>query len=68
MATNGEATGQTGTLGAARMARDAGVGDLVLTHIGPSISAGIRQTELAVMAAIHRGNIRQAVEGWSFGV
>lgn len=68
MAANGEATGQTGTLGAARMARDAGVGDLVLTHIGPGISAGIRQAELAAMAAIHRGTIHQAVEGWTFGV
>lgn len=68
MAANGEATGQTGTLGAARMARDAGVGDLVLTHIGPSISAGIHEEELAAMAGIHRGTIHQAVEGWTFGV
>ena len=68
MAANGEATGQTGTLGAARMARDAGVGDLVLTHIGPSISAGIHEEELAAMASIHQGTIHQAVEGWTFGV
>lgn len=68
MAANGEATGQTGTLGAARMARDAGVDDLVLTHIGPSISAGIHEDELAAMASIHRGTIHQAVEGWTFGV
>ena len=68
MAANGEASGQTGTLGAARMARDAGVDDLVLTHIGPSISAGIPQAELAAMSGIHRGTIHQAVEGWSFGI
>ena len=68
MAANGEATGQTGTLGAARMARDAGVHDLVLTHIGPSISAGIQQAELAAMSGIHRGTIHQAVEGWTFAV
>jgi ribonuclease BN (tRNA processing enzyme) len=68
MAANGEATGQTGTLGAARMARDAGVDDLVLTHIGPSISAGIHEGELGAMASIHQGGIHQAVEGWTFGV
>ena len=50
------------------MARDAGVADLVLTHIGPSISAGIQQAELAAMSGIHQGPIHQAVEGWTFGV
>ena len=68
MAANGEATGQTGTRGAARMARDAGVGALVLTHIGPAISAGIDEEELATMTDIYAGPIHQAEEGWGLGV
>jgi ribonuclease BN (tRNA processing enzyme) len=35
---NGEFTGQCGTLGAAQMAREAGVKKLVLVHIGPHLS------------------------------
>ena len=35
---NGEFTGQCGTLGAARMAQEAGVKKLVLVHIGPHLS------------------------------
>ena len=68
MAANGEATGQTGTQGAARMARAAEVGTLVLTHIGPSISAGIDEEELASMANTYAGAIHQADEGWTLGV
>lgn len=37
MDVDGEHAGQTGTLGAARMARDAGVEKLVLVHRGPSL-------------------------------
>ncbi len=36
---NGEAGGQCGTLGAARMAQEAGVKTLVLVHIGPHLSS-----------------------------
>ena len=57
-----------GTQGAARMARAADVGALVLTHIGPSISAGINEQELATMASIYGGAIHQAGEGWTLGV
>jgi ribonuclease BN (tRNA processing enzyme) len=38
MAALGEASGQCGTLGAARMAQEAGVKRLVLVHIGPHLS------------------------------
>ena len=68
MEANGEAAGQTGTHGAARMARAARVGTLVLTHIGPTISAGIGEEELATMANIYAGPIHQAGEGWTLGV
>ena len=68
MAANGEANGQTGTRGAARMARAADAGALVLTHIGPSISAGIDDEELTTMANLYGGAIHQAREGWTFGV
>ena len=68
MAANGEATGQTGTQGAARMAQAADVGALVLTHIGPSISAGIGEQERTTMADIYGGAIHQADEGWTLGV
>ena len=36
---NGEAPRQCGTTGAARMAQEAGVGKLVLVHIGPNLSS-----------------------------
>ena len=39
MEENGEAAGQCGTIGAARMAQEAGVGRLVLVHIGPHLSS-----------------------------
>lgn len=35
---NGEAPGQTGTLDAAKMAQEAGVKTLILTHTGPNLS------------------------------
>lgn len=68
MVANGEATGQTGTRGAARMAQAAGVGALVLTHIGPSISTGIDEQECKAMADVYGGAIHQADEGWTLGV
>ena len=36
---NGEFSGQCGTLGAARMAQEAGVQKLVLVHVGPHLAA-----------------------------
>jgi ribonuclease Z len=39
MQQSGEALGQCGTVGAAEMARDAGVKKLVLVHVGPHLSA-----------------------------
>ena len=39
MDSNGEAGGQCGTTGAARLAQAAGVKKLVLVHIGPHLSA-----------------------------
>ena len=68
MVASGEAPGQTGTLGAARMARAADVGALVLTHIGPSISGGIDEEELGNMSNLYAGAIHQAGEGWTLGV
>jgi ribonuclease BN (tRNA processing enzyme) len=39
MEANGEASGQCGTTGAARMAHEAGVKQLVLTHMGPHVAS-----------------------------
>ncbi len=68
MAANGEAPGQTGTLGAATMAASAQVGALVLTHVGPRLSDGIEERELAAMASLYPGAIHQAEETWTLGV
>jgi ribonuclease Z len=52
----GEATGSTGTTGAARMAQEAGVKTLVLSHMGPRISShGPLENGL--------GDIRQVFDG-----
>lgn len=53
---NGEFTGQCGTLGAAKMAQEAGVKKLVLVHIGPHLS-GQGPMEKGI------GDIRRAYEG-----
>lgn len=63
MDANGEALGQCGTKGAARMAADAKVRKLVLTHVGPHLSSkpstehGLRQ-----VADIFDGEVVQADE------
>ena len=48
----GEAPGQTGTAGAALMARDAGVERLVLVHRGPRLEGA--ESECRVLAAVAR--------------
>lgn len=55
---NGEAHGQTGTLDAARFARDAGAKTLVLTHTGRAISQpGSRERAIRHIAALYEGEI-----------
>ncbi len=55
---NGEAPGQTGTLDAARMAQESGVGKLVLTHTGPRLcEPGSRERGIGDIASIYRGEI-----------
>lgn len=68
MVESGESPGQTGTLGAARMAAQAEAGSLILTHRSPHIGAGIEEPELAAMADIYPGSIHQADEGSTYGV
>jgi len=62
-----EARGQTGTLGAAEMAREAGVGHLVLVHHGPQLDeAGAREAALADAKSIFEGMVTFAEEGLVF--
>ena len=53
---NGEAPGQCGTTGAARMAQDAGVKKLVLVHVGPNL-AGHGPMEKGI------GDVKQVYDG-----
>lgn len=58
MDANGEAPGQTGTLDAARFAREAGVKTLVLTHTGPRMcEADSREKAIRDIAAVYEGEI-----------
>lgn len=58
MDANGEAEGQTGTIDAAKLARDIGAKMLVMTHTGPRIcTENIRKQALADMAKIFTGKI-----------
>jgi ribonuclease Z len=60
---NGEAPGQTGTLDAGRMARDAGARQLVLTHTGPALCRpGSREKAIADIAGLYTGEIIFASE------
>ncbi len=55
---DGEAPGQTGTLTAGKMARDANVKKLILTHTGPRLcEPGSRKKGIADIADIYRGEI-----------
>lgn len=55
---NGEAPGQTGTLDAAKMAQEAGVKKLILTHTGPHLSEpSSREKGIRDIARIYQGEI-----------
>ncbi|MBI2441466.1 MAG: MBL fold metallo-hydrolase [Lentisphaerae bacterium] len=61
---DGEAPGQTGTLDAARFARDSGAGMLVLTHTGPSLcERRSREKAISDIASIYKGKIVFGEEG-----
>jgi len=66
---NGEGTGQCGTSGAARMAQEAGVARLVLTHLEPQMSDHARrQAGMEDVASIYDGEILFAEELTVVGV
>jgi len=55
---NGEAPGQTGTTDAAKMARDAGVKMLILTHHGPRLNRpGVKEGAIGEIGRIFDGEI-----------
>jgi ribonuclease Z len=63
MDTNGEAPGQCGTTGAARMAQEAGVKKLVLTHMGPRIAAhGVLEQAIGDVRKLFDGQVIFAEE------
>src|SRR5213593_158610 len=54
----GEGSGQCGTTGAARMAEEAGVGKLVLVHVGPHLAShGPMEKGLGDIRRIYRGEV-----------
>ncbi len=58
MESNGEAPGQTGTIDAAEMAKQAGVKKLVLTHTGPALcEPGSKEKAIADISRIYDGEI-----------
>ncbi len=58
MLQNGEAEGQCGTTGAARMAQEAGVKRLAVVHIGPHLAThGPMEKGIGDMRAIYDGNL-----------
>jgi ribonuclease BN (tRNA processing enzyme) len=58
MDANGEALGQTGTLGAATMARDSGVKKLILTHTGSQLSSpGSKEKGIEDIRSIFKGEV-----------
>jgi ribonuclease BN (tRNA processing enzyme) len=61
---DGEAPGQTGTLDAARFARDSGAEVLVLAHTGPSLCRpGSRERAVSDIATMYDGEIIFGEEG-----
>ena len=66
---NGEAAGQCGTLGAAKMAQEAGVKKLVLVHIGPRLASGESMAEgISDIRREYDGEILFSDELMSFNV
>ena len=64
---NGESVGQCGTTGAARMAQEAGVKRLVLSHIGPHLSRhGPLEKGIGDVSKLYDGQILFAEELMSF--
>ena len=69
MEKNGEAYRQCGTTGAAKMAREAGVGKLVLVHVGPHLSShGPMEQGIGDVKAIYDGEVVFSDELMSFDV
>jgi ribonuclease BN (tRNA processing enzyme) len=65
----GEATGQTGTLDAARMANEASAGTLVLTHTGPNLARpGSLEKAVADISRIFDGKILFGQELMSYNL
>jgi|TARA_B110000438_G_scaffold147329_1_gene141888 ribonuclease BN (tRNA processing enzyme) len=55
---DGEAPGQCGTLGAARMAEEAGVKKLILVHMGPNISQhGVLEKGIGDIREVYSGQV-----------
>ena len=69
MDANGESVGQCGTTGAARMAQEAGVKKLVLSHMGPHLSAhGPLEKGIGDVKRIYDGEVLFAEELMSLEV
>lgn len=64
MDANGEDLGQTGTLDAAKFARDTGAGTLVLAHSGAALCApGSRERAIGDIAGVYDGRVIFGSEG-----
>jgi ribonuclease Z len=69
MDADGEAGGQCGTLGAARMAEEAGVDKLILVHIGPHLSGhGPMEKGIGDVREVYGGQLLFSDELMSFDV
>ncbi len=65
MERDGEDVGQTGTVGAGKMAADAGVSQLVLVHHGPQLDpVDQRDQALADVASVYDGPVVYAEQGF----
>ena len=66
---NGEGNRQCGTTGAAKMAQEAGVGKLVLVHVGPNLSThGPMEKGIGDIKSIYDGEVIFSDELMSFDV
>jgi ribonuclease Z len=69
MEVDGEAFGQCGTIGAAKMAQEAGVKKLVLVHIGPHLSGhGPMEKGIGDVRKLYDGQLLFSDELMSFDV